>query len=175
MGIKRYNPVTPGLRGMTGLTFEEITVSEPLKALVKGKKRISGRMSTGRMSVRRRGGGHKRRYREIDFRRDKFGIEAKVVTVEYDPNRSANIALLHYKDGEKRYIVSPDKLQVGSILKSGEKEKANIGNAMRLKNIPVGTIAHNVELEPGRGAQIARSAGAFVQISGFEKGKAADI
>ena len=172
MGIKRYNPITPGLRGMTGLTFEEITVSEPLKALVRGKKRISGRMDTGRMSVRRRGGGHKKRYREIDFKRNKFDIEAKVASIEYDPNRSANIALLHYVDGEKRYIISPDKLKVGDSLKSGEKTKINIGNAMVLKNIPVGTIVHNIELEPGRGAQIARSAGASVQISGFEKGKA---
>ena len=172
MGIKRYNPITPGLRGMTGLTFEEITVSEPLKALVKGKKRISGRMDTGRMSVRRRGGGHKKQYREIDFKRNKFGIEAKVASIEYDPNRSANIALLHYVDGEKRYIISPDKLKVGDLLRSGEKEKINIGNAMVLKNIPVGTIVHNIEMEPGRGAQIARSAGASVQISGFEKGKA---
>lgn len=172
MGIKRYNPITPGLRGMTGLTFEEITVSEPLKALVRGKKRISGRMDTGRMSVRRRGGGHKKRYREIDFKRNKFDIEAKVASIEYDPNRSANIALLHYVDGEKRYIISPDKLKVGDLLKSGEKTKINIGNAMVLKNIPVGTIVHNIELEPGRGAQIARSAGASVQISGFEKGKA---
>ena len=172
MGIKRYKPVTPSLRGTTTLTFEEITRTKPQKLLVKGKKRISGRMKTGRISVRRRGGGHKRKYRLIDFKRDKFGIDAKVASIEYDPNRSANIALLYYKDGEKRYIIAPNKLELGSIVKSGEKVKISVGNAMKLKNIPVGTIIHNIELEPGKGAQLARSAGAYAQISGFEKMKA---
>ena len=172
MGIKRYKPVTPSLRGTTTLTFEEITRTKPQKSLVKGKKRISGRMKTGRISVRRRGGGHKKKYRLIDFKRDKFGIDAKVASIEYDPNRSANIALLYYKDGEKRYIIAPNKLELGSIVKSGEKVKISVGNAMKLKNIPVGTIIHNIELEPGKGAQLARSAGAYAQISGFEKMKA---
>ena len=172
MGIKRYKPVTPSLRGTTTLTFEEITQTKPLKSLVKGKRRISGRMKTGGISVRRRGGGHKKKYRNIDFKRDKFDIDAKVASIEYDPNRSANIALLYYKDGEKRYIIAPNKLKIGALLKSGEKIKISIGNAMKLKNIPVGTIIHNIELEPGKGAQLARSAGAFAQISGFEKKKA---
>ncbi|MCK4796337.1 MAG: 50S ribosomal protein L2, partial [Spirochaetes bacterium] len=141
------------------------------KPLTSGKKRISGRMRTGRISVRRRGGGHKKKYRLIDFKRDKSDIEAKVFSIEYDPNRSANIALLHYKDGEKRYIVAPEKIEVGSFIVSGEKEKINLGNAMKLKNIPVGSIIHNIELEPGKGAQIARSAGTFAQVSGFEKDK----
>lgn len=172
MGIKKYKPTTPSLRGTSTLTFDEITTSRPYKALTKGKKRISGRMATGRISVRRRGGGHKKKYRAIDFKRDKFGIEAKVVSIEYDPNRSANIALLNYIDGEKRYIIAPNKLEVGTKIKSGEKVKISTGNAMQLKNIPVGTIVHNIEMEPGKGAQIARSAGAFVQISGFENNKA---
>lgn len=172
MGIKRYKPITPSLRQKTSLTFEEITSSSSLKTLTSGKKRISGRMRIGRISIRRRGGGHKKKFRSIDFKREKYGIPAKVATIEYDPNRSSNIALLHYVDGEKRYIVSPEKLDVGTMIVSDEKAKIAIGNAMKLKNIPVGTIIHNVELEPGRGAQIARSAGAFVQISGFEKEKA---
>ncbi len=171
MGIKRYDPITPGLRQKTGLTFEEITDDKPCKALTKGKKRISGRMQTGRLSMRRRGGAHKRRFREIDMLRDKHGIKAKVVSIEYDPNRSSNIALLNYSDGEKRYIVAPDKLKVGQYVVSGEKEKIEIGNAMKLKNIPVGTIVHNIEMEPGKGAQIARAAGSFGQINGFENGK----
>ncbi len=172
MGIKKYKPVTPSLRGTSTLTFEEITTNKPNKSLTKGKRRISGRMKTGRISVRRRGGGHKKKYRAIDFKRDKFGIDAKVVSIEYDPNRSANIALLNYIDGEKRYIIAPNKLEVGAKINSGEKVKISTGNAMKLKNIPVGTIVHNIEMEPGKGAQIARSAGAFVQISGFENKKA---
>lgn len=172
MGIKRYKPITPGLRDKTGLTFEELTTNTPCKLLTKGKKKISGRMKTGRISIRRRGGGHKKKYRIIDFKRNKFGIKAKVATIEYDPNRSANIALLHYIDGEKRYIIAPNNLKVGSFIISNEKAKIAVGNAMKLVNIPVGTIVHNIELEPGKGAQIARSAGASVQISGFEKNKA---
>lgn len=171
MGIKRYNPTTPSLRNMTVLTYEEITEVKPLKALTKGKKRGSGRSGAGRISVRHKGGGAKRKFREIDFKRDKYGIEAKVASIEYDPNRSANIALLFYKDGEKRYIVCPDKLKVGDVIKSDDTVEVEIGNCARLKNIPVGTIVHNIEMEPNKGAQIARSAGAYAQISGFENGK----
>ena len=171
MGIKRYKPITPGLREKTSLSFEELTESKPLKKLAKGKKRINGRMRTGKISMRRRGGGHKKKYRIIDFLRNKFDIKAKVVSIEYDPNRSANIALLNYTDGEKRYIIAPNGLKVGAHVISGEKAKIEIGNAMKLKNIPVGSIIHNIEIEPGKGAQIARSAGSFAQISGFEKNK----
>ncbi|MBP7551867.1 MAG: 50S ribosomal protein L2 [Spirochaetes bacterium] len=171
MGIKRYNPTTPSLRNMTVLTYEEITEVKPLKALTKGKKRGSGRSGAGRISVRHKGGGAKRKFREVDFKRDKYGIEAKVASIEYDPNRSANIALLFYKDGEKRYIVCPDKLKVGDVIKSDDTVEVEIGNCARLKNIPVGTIVHNIEMEPNKGAQIARSAGAYAQISGFENGK----
>ncbi|HOJ62881.1 MAG TPA: 50S ribosomal protein L2 [Spirochaetota bacterium] len=172
MGIKRYKPVTPSLRAMTVLTFDEITDDKPLKSLVKGKKRSSGRMRTGRISVRHRGGGAKRKFRIVDFKRDKFDIEAEVVSIQYDPNRSCNIALLTYKDGEKRYIISPLDLKVGSkIVSSKNNVEIEIGNATLLKNIPVGTIVHNVEMYPGKGGQIARSAGSFVQINGFENGK----
>ncbi|MCG8571483.1 MAG: 50S ribosomal protein L2 [Spirochaetes bacterium] len=168
MGIKRYKPITPGLRQKTSLTFEEITCDKPLKSLTKGKKRISGRMATGRLSMRRRGGAHKRKLRTIDFKRNKFGIPAKVQTIEYDPNRTANIALLAYADGEKRYIICPDKLKIGDSVISGEKEAIQPGNAMKLKNIPIGTIVHNIEMQPGRGAQISRSAGCSAQLSGLE-------
>lgn len=172
MGIKRYKPMTPGLREKTSLTFESIEKTRPEKSLSKGKKRSSGRMLTGRISMRRKGGGHKKKFRLIDYKRDKFDIEAKVARIEYDPNRSANIALLNYKDGEKRYIISPDKLEVGSVILSGDKASLSvIGHTKKLKEMPVGSIVHNVELEPGKGAQIARAAGAFVQISGFEKDK----
>jgi large subunit ribosomal protein L2 len=172
VGIKRYKPITPGLREKTSLTFEEITDTKPLKALTKGRKSLNGRMNTGRISIWRRGSGHKKKYRIIDFLRDKFDIEAKVISIQYDPNRSANIALLNYVDGEKRYIIAPLNLFVGAKIISGEKAKISIGNAMKLKNIPVGTIVHNVEIEPRKGAQLARSAGTFVQLSGFEKDKA---
>jgi large subunit ribosomal protein L2 len=172
MGIKNYKPVTPSLRTQSVSTFEEITKEAPEKALLRKLTKSGGRNNLGRVTARRRGGGHKRRYRVIDFKRDKFDIEAKVATIEYDPNRTSNIALLHYIDGEKRYIIAPDKIEVGTKVVSGERVKISIGNAMKIKNIPVGTIIHNVELEPGKGAQIARSAGTSVQISGFEKGKA---
>lgn len=172
MGIRRYKPATPSLRTMTVLTFEEITEEKPLKSLVKGKKRGSGRSGSGRISVRHKGGGVKRKFREIDFKRDKFDIEAKVIEIGYDPNRTSNIALLSYKDGEKRYIVAPLNLKVGaSVISSKNVVEIEIGNTTVLKNIPVGTIVHNVEMEAGKGAQIARSAGSFVQITGFEKGK----
>lgn len=172
MGIKRYKPVTPSLRRMSVLTFEEITDDKPLKSLVKGKKRNSGRMSSGRISVRHRGGGVKRRFREIDFKRDKFDIEAKVVSIQYDPNRNCNIALLSYIDGEKRYIISPFGLKIGSkVISSKNDVEIEIGNATLLKNIPVGIVVHNVEMYPGRGGQIARSSGSGAQINGFENGK----
>ncbi len=172
MGIKRYKPVTPSLRTMMTLTFEEITDDKPLKSLVKGKKRSSGRMNSGRISVRHKGGGVKRKYRQIDFKRDKFDVEAKVVSIQYDPNRSCNIALLTYKDGEKRYIISPLNLKVGStIISSKNNIEIETGNATLLKNIPVGTIVHNIEMSPGKGGQIARAAGSFAQINGFENGK----
>ncbi|HPY87069.1 MAG TPA: 50S ribosomal protein L2 [Spirochaetota bacterium] len=171
MGIKRYNPTTPSLRNMTVLTYDEITDVKPLKALTKGKKRGSGRAGNGRISVRHRGGGAKRKFREIDFKRDKYGVEARVASIEYDPNRSSNIALLFYRDGEKRYIICPDKLKVGDVVKADDSVEIEIGNCARLKNIPVGTIVHNIEMEPNKGAQIARSAGAYAQISGFENGK----
>jgi len=171
MGIKRYNPTTPSLRNMTVLTYDEITDVKPLKALTKGKKRGSGRAGNGRISIRHRGGGAKRKFREIDFKRDKYGVEARVASIEYDPNRSSNIALLFYRDGEKRYIICPDKLKVGDVVKADDSVEIEIGNCARLKNIPVGTIVHNIEMEPNKGAQIARSAGAYAQISGFENGK----
>ena len=172
MGIRRFKPNTPSLRTMTVLTFEEITAEKPLKALTKGKRRGSGRSRSGFITTRHKGGGHKKKLREIDFKRDKFDIEASVASIEYDPNRTANIALLYYVDGEKRYIIAPDKLKVGDKIKSGDNIEIEVGNCSKLKNIPVGTIVHNIEMQPGRGAQIARSAGSFAQISGFEKGKA---
>ncbi len=172
MGIKKYRPTTSTMRFKTTLTFEEITCDTPFKSLTKGKKNGSGRSAAGTISVRRKGGGHKARYREIDFKRDKNNIEARVASIEYDPNRSSNIALLFYKDGDKRYIVAPDKLKVGDILVASENADLKVGNAIKLSKIPVGTIIHNIEMEPGRGAQIARSAGTFAQISGFENGKA---
>ncbi len=160
MGIKHYRPTSPGTRFKTSATFEELTPgAEPLKKLTKGKKGIGGRNNRGRMTVRFRGGGHKRRYREIDFRRDKRGVPAKVATIEYDPNRSARIALLHYADGEKRYILWPDKLAVGATVNAGPDAEINPGNALPLRKIPLGTVIHNVELKVGKGGQMVRSAG----------------
>ena len=164
MGIRILKPTTPGQRGMSVSTFEEVTTDKPEKSLVKGKKSISGRNSSGRVTVRRRGGGHKRRYRVVDFKRNKFDVPGKVATVEYDPNRSARIALIHYADGEKRYIIWPVGLNVGDEVVSGEKVKVAIGNSMPLKNIPVGTTIHNIELSKGKGGQIVRSAGAQAQL-----------
>lgn len=171
MAIKKYKPATPSLREMTALVNKDLSENAPLKSLTKGKRRSNGRMLGGSISSRHVGGGHKKKFRTIDFRREKYGIEAKVESIEYDPNRSANIALLSYKDGEKRYIICPNGLKVGEIIVSGEKEKIKVGNSIKLKNVPVGTIIHNIEMEPKKGAQIARSAGAFAQISGFENGK----
>jgi len=164
MAVKVYNPVTPGQRFRTGYSFEELTRERPLKSLTVGLKKSGGRNNLGRMTARRRGGGHKRLYRIIDFKRDKLGIPAKVETIEYDPNRSARIALLSYVDGERRYIIAPDGLSVGDTVVSGEDAEIRVGNALPLGRIPVGTIVHNVELIRGKGGQIARSAGSSVQI-----------
>ncbi len=164
---KHYRPYTPSRRTMTTSDFDEVTRSTPEKSLTVAKKRTGGRNHHGRITSRFRGGGHKRRYRMIDFRRrDKEGVPAKVASVEYDPNRSARIALLHYVDGEKRYIVAPDKLQVGATVISGPESEPVIGNALPLRFIPVGAVVHAVEMIPGKGAQLARSAGTSIQIQG---------
>ena len=164
MAVKTYSTVTPSRRFMTGHSFEEITPQQAEKSLVKGLAKKAGRNALGRMTVRRRGGGHKRRYRTIDFKRDKFGVPAKVASIEYDPNRSAYIALLHYADGEKRYIVAPLGLQVGDVLNSGPDAAIRIGNALPLEKVPLGTSIHNIEMQPGGGGQLARSAGAVAQL-----------
>ncbi len=167
MPTKKYRPYTPSRRTMTTSDFAEVTKSEPEKSLLAPMRRRGGRNNRGRITSRFRGGGHKRRYRIIDFRRrDKEGVPAKVAGVEYDPNRSANIALLHYLDGEKRYILAPDKLVVGSRVVSGPEAEPVVGNAMPLRFIPVGTVVHGVELIPNKGAQLARSAGTSIQIQG---------
>lgn len=164
---KHYRPYTPSRRAMTTADFDEVTRSTPEKSLVRPIKRSGGRNHHGRITSRFRGGGHKRRYRVIDFRRrDKEGVPAKVAAVEYDPNRSARIALLHYVDGEKRYIVAPDKLTVGATIVSGPESEPEVGNAMPLRFIPVGAVVHAVEMVPGKGAQLARSAGTSIQIQG---------
>ncbi len=164
MGIKQYKPTSPGRRGATGYTFEEITRKKPEKSLTFGKKQNAGRNNRGRISVRHRGGGHKRRLRIIDFKRDKHGIPAKVASVEYDPNRTARIALLHYVDGEKRYIIWPVGLKVGDTVVSGPDAEIKTGNALPLRNIPSGTIVHNLELHKGKGAQLVRGAGGSAQL-----------
>lgn len=164
MGIKVYKPTSPGRRGMTVSTFEEITATTPERSLLQPLTKTGGRNNQGRMTTRHKGGGHKRMYRLIDFKRDKDNIPAKVATIEYDPNRTANIALLNYVDGEKRYIIAPQGLKVGDIVISGADADIKAGNALPLANIPVGTVVHNVEMRPGCGAQIARSAGSSVQL-----------
>ena len=158
------SPTTPGRRFMTGYTFDEITNSTPEKSLLRSKNSTGGRNSNGRVTMRRRGGGHKRRYRIIDFKRDKHGVPAKVASIEYDPNRTSRIALLHYADGEKRYIIAPLGLQVGDELNSGPNAEIKVGNALPLADIPLGTFVHNLELIPGNGAQMVRSAGASAQL-----------
>ena len=168
MAIKKYKPTTNGRRGMSTLANEELTGSKPTKSLLVKKTKTGGRNNQGRMTVQHIGGGAKRKYRLIDFKRNKFGVPAKVTSIEYDPNRSANIALLTYKDGEKRYIIAPKDLKVGMIVESGEAVDIKVGNAMQLMNIPVGTVIHNIELKPGAGAELARSAGASAQILGRE-------
>ena len=164
MPIKSFKPVTPTRRFQTYVTREEITTERPEKSLVEGKKRTGGRDSRGRTSSRFIGGGAKQAYRVIDFKRDKPGVIAKVATIEYDPNRSARIALLHYTDGEKRYIICPVGLEVGRTVSSGPDADILVGNALQLKNIPSGTVVHNIELRPGKGGQMARSAGAQAQL-----------
>jgi large subunit ribosomal protein L2 len=163
MAIKVYKPTTPSRRGMTGYSFEEITKTEPEKSLVRGIKSQAGR-SFGKITVRHRGGGHKRLYRIIDFKRDKLGIPARVASIEYDPNRSARIALLNYADGEKRYILAPVGLKVGDSLLAGPEAEVRVGNALPLEKIPLGTTVHNVELYPGRGGQLVRAAGTAAQV-----------
>lgn len=164
MGIKKYKPTTPTLRFRTGYSFEEITTSTPEKSLLKPMSKSGGRNNRGRITCRHRGGGERRHYRIIDFKRDKIGIPAKVATIEYDPNRTARIALLHYVDGEKRYIIAPDGLAVGSKIMSGPDAEIAVGNALPLERIPLGSVVHNIELKKGRGGQIARSAGVFAQV-----------
>ncbi len=168
MPIKKYNPTSPARRNMSVLTFEEITKKEPEKSLVVPLKKKAGRNSYGRITVRHKGGGAKQKYRIIDFKRDKDGIKAKVSAIEYDPNRSANIALLAYLDGEKRYIIAPEGLKVGDYVESGENADIRVGNALPLKNIPVGTVVHNIELKPGKGGQLARAAGISAQLMAKE-------
>lgn len=164
MPVKTYKPTSPGRRGMTGSTFEEVTRTEPERNLLQPLRKRSGRNVHGRVTVRHRGGGHKRQYRVLDFKRDKVGIPARVASIEYDPNRSARIALLTYVDGEKRYIVAPLGLQVGDTVMSGEDAEVRVGNALPLARIPLGTLVHNIELYPGRGGQMARSAGTSAQV-----------
>ena len=168
MAIKVYKAITNGRRNMTSLDFAEITTSKPEKSLLAPLPKKAGRNNQGKITVRHHGGGHKKQYRIIDFKRNKDNVPAKVATIEYDPNRSANIALLHYVDGEKRYIIAPKELQVGQILVSGETADIKIGNALPLANIPVGTLIHNIELKPGKGGQLVRSAGASAQVLGKE-------
>ena len=168
MGIRKYKPTTNGLRDMSTLTNTEITVDTPEKSLLRKLNQTGGRNNQGKATVSDKGGGAKRKYRLIDFKRDKFDIPARVTTIEYDPNRTANIALLTYKDGEKRYIIAPKGLEVGSIVISSKTADIKVGNTLPLEAIPVGTVIHNVELKPGKGAELARSAGASAQILGRE-------
>ena len=164
MGIRKLKPITPGQRFMSVSDFKEVTTDKPEKSLTKGKNHSGGRNFSGRMTVRYRGGGHKRKYREIDFKRNKTGIPATVASIEYDPNRSARIALLHYADGEKRYILAPDKLVVGQTVVSGPDAEPVVGNSKPMKDIPLGTILHCIELQPGKGGTIVRSAGNYAQL-----------
>jgi len=169
MAIKTYKPTTPGRRGMTGLTFEEITKTTPEKSLTVTIKKTGGRNNTGRITTRHHGGGHKQLYRIVDFKRNKDDIPATVVAIEYDPNRNANIALLQYADGEKRYILAPKGLNVGMSVVSGAKTDIKVGNALEMRNMPEGTIVHNLELKPGKGGQLCRAAGVSAQILGIEE------
>ena len=174
MAIRKLNPVTPGQRHRSVSTFDTITTSEPEKSLLDTWKRSGGRNNRGRKTARHRGGGHKRRYRIIDFKRQKDGIPARVATIEYDPNRTARIALLIYADGEKRYIIAPDKVSVGDTLMSGPDASPDTGNCLPLSKIPLGTTVHAIEMKPGKGAQLARSAGTSVQLTARE-GKYANL
>ncbi|MFO7659314.1 MAG: 50S ribosomal protein L2 [Candidatus Cloacimonadaceae bacterium] len=165
MPVKKYKPVTPSMRFRTGYTFDEITTDKPEKSLLRPIRKTAGRNNTGRITCRHRGGGHRRHYRIIDFKRNKFDIPAKVASIEYDPNRTARIALLHYVDGEKRYILAPDGLKVGDKILSGMNAvEIKVGNSMPLDRIPLGSFVHNIELKSGRGGQIARSAGTYGQV-----------
>ena len=166
MAIKKYKPTTNGRRGMTTLMNEELTTSTPTKSLLKSSSKTGGRNNQGKMTVRHIGGGAKRKYRLIDYKRNKTGVTGRVATIEYDPNRSANIALINYRDGEKRYIIAPKGLKVGMIIENGENADIKVGNALPLEKIPVGTVVHCIELKPGKGAEIARSAGTSAQILG---------
>ncbi|TDM02352.1 50S ribosomal protein L2 [Macrococcus carouselicus] len=168
MAIKHYKPITNGRRNMTSSDFAEITSTSPEKSLLEPLPRKAGRNNQGKLTVRHRGGGHKRQYRIIDFKRNKDGIPGKVATIEYDPNRSANIALIHYLDGEKRYIIAPKGLVVGQEINNGPEADIKVGNALPLINIPVGTVIHNIELKPGKGGQLVRSAGTSAQVLGKE-------
>ncbi len=174
MGIRKLKPNTPGTRFMSYSSFEEITKTYPEKSLTTPLKKSSGRNNLGRVTARHRGGGHKRKYRIIDFKRNKLGIPAKVFSIEYDPNRTARIALLHYVDGEKRYILAPDGLKVGDMLMAGEGSEIKVGNSLKLKNIPLGSFVYNVELKPGKGGQLGRSAGVSIQLMAKE-GKHAQL
>ena len=164
MALRKFNPTTPGQRHKVAITFEEITTSRPEKSLLAKKKRSGGRNDTGKMTIENIGGGHKKRYRIIDFKRDKFGVPAKVATIEYDPNRTANIALLNYVDGEKRYMIAPAGLEVGMEVLSAKDAAIKVGNTLPLSEIPLGTVIHNVELKPGQGAILVRSAGSYAQL-----------
>jgi large subunit ribosomal protein L2 len=168
MALKSYKPYTPTMRFRTVSTFAEITTDKPEKSLLEPLSKSGGRNNLGRITAFHRGGGHKRAYRRIDFKRDKKDIPARVATIEYDPNRSARIALLHYADGEKRYIIAPEGLTVGTTLLSGEEAEIRVGNSMPLSRVPLGSVVHNVEMRPGKGGQIARSAGSYVQLAAKE-------
>lgn len=168
MAIKSLKPITPGTRFMSVSTFDEVTKSTPEKSLTVSLKKSGGRNNLGRVTSRHRGGGHKRKYRVIDFKRDKAGIPAKVFSIEYDPNRTSRIALLHYADGEKRYILAPDGLKVGDTIQSGPGSEIKIGNALPLKDLPLGSFVHNVEMKPGKGGQLGRSAGSALQLMAKE-------
>ena len=172
MAIKKFKPTSPALRQMTVLVSDEITCNQPEKSLLVSLKKNSGRNAQGKITVRHRGGGNRRKYRIIDFKRNKDGVPAKVATIEYDPNRTANIALLHYADGEKRYILAPVGLEVGTTVLSGPTADIKPGNALALKDMPVGTVVHNIELKPGKGAQLVRSAGVSAQLMAKEGKKA---
>ncbi|KHF39024.1 MULTISPECIES: 50S ribosomal protein L2 [Halalkalibacter] len=168
MAIKKYKPTSAGRRGMSVLDFAEITTDKPEKSLLAPLHKKGGRNNQGKLTVRHQGGGHKRQYRVIDFKRNKDGIPGRVATIEYDPNRSANIALINYVDGEKRYILAPKGLKVDMMIESGAEADIKVGNALPLKNIPVGTVIHNIELKPGKGGQLVRSAGTEAQLLGKE-------
>ena len=168
MAIKHYKPTTNGRRGMSTLANEELTNTKPTKSLLVSSNKTGGRNNQGRMTVQHIGGGNRRKYRLVDFKRNKVGVTGKVASIEYDPNRTANVALVNYKDGEKRYIIAPKDLKVGAIIENGPEADIKVGNALPLANIPVGTMVHCIELQPGKGAEICRSAGASAQILGRE-------